>query len=189
MGIFRGAVLVAFTVAATVGSTACQPMYGASPERIHNPDPTARPVGQGSAEIEKITYIEDCELHTRVFKVVPHDAARAEELVARADTSTSDAARATEPVRRGELLTDSVRTYGAALEKDPYSAEATLKLALAYDRVQRKGCALALLGRLAQLANHPRFERAATQQIDDIELNRAWFGGYRKDALKAVGRS
>jgi hypothetical protein len=72
--------------------------------------------------------------------------------------------------------------------KDPYSVDATLKLAIAYDKAMRKGCALALLKRLSQLAGHPKYGSEANRRIDDIDANGAWFKGYRKDAMAAVGR-
>jgi hypothetical protein len=183
-----GKLSFALAVVIGLGSGACQPMYGAPPDTIHDPTRKKPPPPDPTADIAKITYIEDCELHTRVVKTPPHDVARAEQLVEAADHATAEATRTEEPAKKGVLLSDSVRQYGQALEKDPYSAETTLKLALAYDRVARKGCALALLGRLEKLSEHPQFAADATRQIDDVEINRTWFGGYRKDAMKAVGR-
>jgi hypothetical protein len=168
-------------------ASACQPLYGGPAEVKHVPAPKAHP--ETEAAVQKIVYIDECELHTRVLHApAVRDQARSNEMLLRAETTQQSANKETEPRAKGDLVTDSVREFGQALEKDPYSAEATLKLALAYDRVWRKGCALALLGRLAQLSKHPTFQKDADAQIDDVESNRTWFKGYRQDALKAVGR-
>ena len=70
---------------------------------------------------------------------------------------------------------------------DPYDVDATLDLARAYDRVLRKGCAIAMLKRLATLSNHPAYAKQANLTIAQIDDNAGWFRGYRRDALAAVG--
>ena len=59
-------------------------------------------------------------------------------------------------------------------------------LALAYDKVLRKGCALAMLKRLDALAANPKF--GAEPQINRVLDNESWFKPYRTDALKALGK-
>jgi hypothetical protein len=61
-------------------------------------------------------------------------------------------------------------------------------LALAYDRVYRKGCAIAMLKRLAALTVNPKYGKTANPTIDSISDNGQWFKRYRKDAMAAVGR-
>ena len=88
-----------------------------------------------------------------------------------------------------DLIIDGIDDYVAALRKDPFNARATLKLALAYDRVHRKGCALVLLQRLEQLAQNPKFANEAIEAIDEVEQRRKWFEAYRREALRRVGRT
>jgi len=93
---------------------------------------------------------------------------------------------------KGDLLAGSIVDYGRALEKDPFSAEATLKLAVAYDKARRKSCALTMLRRLYQLAENPKFERSANAQIDEIvdPKNKSWFEGIaRRRARPWVARA
>jgi len=96
--------------------------------------------------------------------------------------------KSNDPQQRVGLLRESIDRYRSALVKDPYNAEATLKLALAYDRVYRKGCAIAMLKRLAKLAENPKFAKPAVREIESISDNDQWFKRYRKDAISAVGR-
>ena len=67
------------------------------------------------------------------------------------DTALSRSQKAADPATAGNAVKDAVDKYRNALTKDPYNPEATVKLAEAYDLVQRKGCALAMLRRLATL--------------------------------------
>lgn len=180
-----GKMLVAM---AALGLCACQPMYGAKPDKVKNPSvvrhvPTADP-----PPVPKV-YIDDCQ-----YKVVStpkppkRDIPRAEESTRRGDAALGTFEKASDTKSKTDMLIDSVQQYGNALEKDPFSAEATLKLARAYDVAQRKGCALRLLGRLAKLAENPTFEKKANEQLDEIQNHKAWFEDYRKDALQAAGR-
>jgi len=173
---------------ATLAFAACQPMYGAPAPRVKNPTPLPRPTTI-EPKAEPKTYIEECTFRTTpVTRPAKRDPARSEELVKKADANLVSHDKTTVPKDKGDLLIDSIQEYGAALDKDPYNAEATLKLARAYDKAQRKGCALRMLDRLSKLAGHPTYERQATAQIDDVENHKAWFEDYRKDALRTLGR-
>ena len=179
-----GNTLIAVT---TVLLAACQPMYGDKAATMKNPDPI-KPPKDLPVEVVKITYDEDCELVTKPVKNPRRDMKRAQVHVRTADSKLVDAEAATEAKVRGELFIDGIDQYGTALTSDPFSAEATLKLALAYDKVLRKGCALALLQRLEKLAQNPTFAGEANEKIDEVTDHKKWFEGYRRDALKAVGR-
>ena len=110
------------------------------------------------------------------------------DLTGQGDTALANADKATDPSAQAGLYRESIDKYRNALIKDPYNATATLKLALAYDKVYRKGCAIAMLKRLASLSNNPKWAAEANRNIDAIDANGAWFKGYRKDAMAAVGR-
>ena len=165
---------------------ACQPLYGGSPQKLRNPAPVKPPTLPGGED--KIVYVERCDLFTTKVARVTRQTTDAEVYTLAGDKKLADYARApTKP----DLIVDGIDRYIAALRKDPFSAQATLKLALAYHEVRRKGCALALLERLDQLAQHPKFARDANDAIDQITQrgNRTWFEGYRREALRAVGRT
>ena len=56
-----------------------------------------------------------------------------------------------------------------------------------YDKVLYKGCALAMLKRLASLAGNPKFANDTSHALGAIGDNGTWFKGYRKDAMQAAG--
>jgi hypothetical protein len=130
--------------------------------------------------------MEDCstDFH-RDARNAPHKPAVAESLVVAGDTQLETATRAPDAAKPG-LVVRSIENYSDALRADPYNATATLKLALAYDKVLRKGCALAMLRRLESLTSNPKLATEAVHRIDDVVDNKSWFKGYRKDALAAV---
>src|SRR5277367_2636018 len=164
---------------AVVGSCS---MYGAPADHLHNPAHVRAPVGSDAGE-PPIAYVDDCatEFHRDARAAHPQPKVAAD-LVKTGD-ATRDAAAKASGVQQVELLVSSIQHYADALRADPYDANATLDLAVAYDRVLRKGCALALLRRLDSLAQNPRVAPDAGQRVADVVDNPQWFKGYRKDAL------
>ena len=61
------------------------------------------------------------------------------QLAGEGDTALSNADKSTDAAAAAGLIRESIDKYRNALLKDPYNSEATLKLALAYDKVYRKG--------------------------------------------------
>ncbi len=114
--------------------------------------------------------------------------AMANQLVGEGETALVSSEKAKDPNSQAELIRVSIDKFRNALIKDPYNHEATLQLAIAYDRVLRKGCALAMLKRLATLEMHPKYQKGAKLAADRVTDNAQWFKGYRKDAVAAVGR-
>lgn len=171
-----------------LGLVACQPLYGSRPERLHTLDqkkrPADQPVGDG-----QVTYVEDC---TASFQDDPRKARpqppQSRQLVDLGDVAIASSDRAQQAESKVGLIREAIDKYRNALLKDPYNSDATLKLAVAYDKVLRKGCALALLRRLAALGNNPKIAPDALRQIDAVSDNSQWFKGYRKDAMSAIGR-
>jgi hypothetical protein len=169
-------------------SAGCQPLYGGKPEKLATPAKKATPKEEPVVEAP-VKMVDECTADFRADpRTVRPQASLAEALTEQGSTAITNSEKATEPTARAGLIREGIDKFRNALIKDPYNATATLKLALAYDRVYRKGCALAMLKRLATLATNPKFSRTANAEIDSIGDNSQWFRHYRKDAMTAVGR-
>jgi hypothetical protein len=173
----------------TVGTVAaCSPLYGGRPEKLKNPERKKKPpeVAEAAPEVQ---YVDDCNAN---FSDDPKKAhpqpPMSRQLFEQAEASLDQSDKVKEDSMKVSLLKEAIEKYRNALIKDPYNVPATLKLAVAYDRVLRKGCAIAMLKRLSALSNNPRWSSEANRNIDSIDANAQWFRGYRKDALAAVGR-
>ena len=140
----------------------CQPLYGGKPEQAADAGQEEAAQGGGG---RRGPGQDDRGLHGRL----PGRSARpsgsrpslSNDLTDQGSTAMTNSDKATDPTAQAGLIRESIDKFRNALIKDPYNAEATLKLALAYDKVYRKGCALAMLKRLATLAANPRFSRTA----------------------------
>lgn len=171
-----------------IGSAGCQALYGGKPEKLRNPERKKKPEEPPEQAVE-VKYIDDCIANFRDDpKLVRPDSSRSNTLVGDGDATLSQATRAKEPAAQAELIKQSIDKYRGALIKDPYNQDATLKLALAYDMVYRKGCALALLKRIAALESNPKYKSMARRVADEVADTPTMFKGYRKDAVSAVGR-
>ena len=175
-------------VALLFGMVGCKPLYSGRAEKLKNPERKKKPPEEEQAQLP-ITYVDECSAN---FSDDPKKAhpqiGMSKTLFEQGETALDQADRAKEDNAKVALLTSAIDKYRNALIKDPYNIQATLKLAVAYDRVLRKGCAIAMLKRLAQFSNHPKWASEANRQIDTIDANGQWFKGYRKDAMAAVGR-
>jgi len=170
------------------GSVGCQALYGGKPEKLRNPDRKKKPE-EAAEKAPEVKYIDDCVANFRDDpKGVRPDTSRSNALVGDGDSTLAQMPKAKEPAAQAELIKQSIDKYRSALVKDPYNQEATLKLAVAYDMVYRKGCALALLKRIAALESNPKYKSAAKRVADEVADNGQLFKGYRKDAVSAVGR-
>lgn len=174
---------------AALGLTACQALYGGRPEKLRNPERKKRPP-EAPEQVVEIKYVEDCAAD---FRGDPAKAARpqptiASQLVGDGETALETSEKAKDPAAQAEQIRIAIDKFRNALIKDPYNHDATLQLAIAYDRVYRKGCALAMLKRLAALQANPKFAKGANLAADKVTDNTQWFKGYRKDAVAAVGR-
>jgi hypothetical protein len=172
-------------------ASACQPLYGGKPENLVKVPKKKAPPPEPIAEV-KIPYIEDCTADFRGKQTGPSDVRASETYTQSGEAARANANKSKDPAAQASLYKDAVDKYRTALVKDPFNAEATLGLAIAYDSVYRKGCAIAMLKRLAALGANPTYGRGssphnANAMIDSIDDNAAWFKGYRKDANAAVG--
>jgi len=169
------------------GAGACSPLYGGKPEKLKNPERKKKP-----PEVEvvaEVKYVDECNAN---FSDDPKKARpqppMSRQLYDQAESALDQSDKVKEESMKVSLLKEAIDKYRNALVKDPYNVPATLKLAVAYDRVLRKGCAIAMLKRLASLSNNPKWTSEANRNIDSIDANAQWFKGYRKEALAAVGR-
>ncbi|HEY0252395.1 MAG TPA: hypothetical protein VGC41_12760 [Kofleriaceae bacterium] len=168
-----------------LGVVACQPLYGDPPERPHTPEPKVKPAEPPPPEPQ---YVTECTGHfTEEPKKFHPNPVLAQPFIDNGDTAIATSEKSTEPVARTTMVVTAIERYRSALVKDPYNADATLKLAVAYDKVLRKGCAIVMLKRLASLTNNPKLAPDANRSIQAIPINAGWFKGYRRDALDAVG--
>jgi hypothetical protein len=167
---------------------ACKPLYGDKPDKLKNPERKKKPEEPPEAVVQ-IKYVEDCTASFRDDpKNVRPDTPKANQLVGDGEAALAQLTKAKDPASQAELIKVAIDKYRSALIKDPYNHEATLKLAIAYDMVYRKGCALALLKRINALEANPKYAAKAKRVADEVADNQQWFKGYRKDAVAAVGR-
>jgi hypothetical protein len=188
----RGTLVRALVLGASLvfvgGSVGCQALYGGKPEKLRNPERKRKPPEEAEKPIE-VKYIDDCVANFRDDpKLVRPDTGKANMLVGDGDAALSQVGKAKDPASQAELIKQSIDKYRSALVKDPYHHEATLKLAVAYDMVYRKACAIALLKRITALESNPKFKSNAKRVADEVADNPSLFKGYRKDAVQAVGR-
>ena len=183
------ALLVSACLVLAGGSAGCQALYGGQPEKLRNPDRKKKPAEAEEKPLE-VKYVEECVANFRDAPkpVRPDDTSQSNRLVGDGDTALAQVPKAKEPAAQAELIKQSIDKYRSALVKDPYNQEATLRLAVAYDMVYRKACALALLKRIAALESNPKYKSAAKRAADEVADTPAMFKGYRKDAVAAVGR-
>jgi hypothetical protein len=170
------------------GSVGCQALYGGKPEKMRNPERKKKPE-ETAEKAPEVKYIDDCVANFRDDpKLVRRDTPKANSLVGDGDATFAQAGKTKEAASQAELYKQAIDKYRSALVKDPYNEEATLKLAIAYDAVYRKGCAIALLKRISNLESNRDFKSAAKRVADEVADNASLFKGYRKDAVQAVGR-
>jgi hypothetical protein len=170
---------------------ACQGMYVEKPQKMRNP-----PIIKPSKDLPKDDVvqapptIDACDYRWVIpTKPVKRNGPAAEAKEREGDARTQIVSSATTPPDlRAKSLVDSIDIYGRALMDDPFNPTLTLKLALAYDKALRKGCAIALLGRLAKLSLHPTYEKATNLIVDEISDKKTYFDRYRDEALRAAGR-
>lgn len=165
-------------------------MYKDKAEVLKNPPKKAGPTVVVGPEPEP-TFVDACNVNFSAPATKKRSVQASQQQTSHANAKLQSSQPGTpRPTTASSVksVADAIDTYRQALISDPYNAEATLRLALAYDRVLRKGCALALLRRLDSLASNATFQRDAEPMVDLVAQNPHWFKPYHGEALKAVGR-
>ena len=187
MRLGRG-IAAALALGTMLGASACQPLYGNKPEKLPTVQRRKAPPPETVVEVP-VKEVEDCQADFRGDpKRVNAQQKQARDLAAQGADLAMASDKTADPLAAANKVREAIDKLRNALVKDPYNVDATLQLALAYDRVYRKGCAIAMLKRLATLSAHPDFARPANAAIDSIGDNGQWFKRYRKDAMTAAGR-
>ncbi|MFN0247811.1 MAG: hypothetical protein ACKV2T_13065 [Kofleriaceae bacterium] len=167
--------------------SACN-MYGAKAPRVKNPVPIQQKIDKNAEPpVVVIKEIEECEYYERDMPV-PARSAKTGQLEESGDARSKVFKSSTDVTVQKDALIDVIDSYGRALASDPFNPTLTLKLALAYDKAYRKGCALALLKRLSRLSNNGKFSAKAQPVVNEVLDRKDYFPRYRKAAVDAVGR-
>ena len=171
------------------GAPACGPLYGGKAEKLKPPSKKPRPP-EADVAAAPIKYIDDCTVNFANNPVTPRPASVGRASAEAAEQKVDESIRAEDPKAQISAIEGAISAAKASLKQDPYNANATLQHARAYDRALRKGCALALIKRLATLesASSYDFAREAKSALDRVSDNPKWFSGYRKEAIAAAGR-
>jgi hypothetical protein len=170
---------------AAVLTMVARPALEAAPKKKPAKKAPAKPTGV------PIKWDDECQAR---FLEDPKQYARANPYLARArleplDLELVETRKLTDSEPKVQKVVSLLSRYWMVLaNQDPYSAQATLGIAIGYDMVFKKGCALRMLRRLGELERHPAFMRAARQAIDDVDSTPSYFTHYRKEALSAMGR-
>ena len=155
---------------------------GCSGPYAGKPSPLVRPVKKKRPQAAAATFDDQCK--TDFFA----DASRVKPRTRDADQLVVQGNRIlTSGDDETATMLDALGKFRSALAADPYQAEATFKMAVVYAQLRKKGCAVALLKRLAELERHPDFERQATLMIQAAQ-GESSFDAFRDEANAAVGR-
>jgi hypothetical protein len=173
------------------GPSACSGPYSNPPEKLKKPRQQAEPEVTDPGKVE-IKFVEDCPVkfqepndtglktHRAGKKAAMMKVQQADELLQKAQAASDDKTRAAQTV-------EAISTLRKALVEAPYLADATYLLAHAYARTRRKGCAINVLKRLAELQKYNEFAADAKRKVDEAESDPA-FSLFRKDANGAINR-
>lgn len=191
----RGSRLFALGLAAVLGlglstTTACGGLYSGKPERVYKPSKKKEPeVVEVAVEIK---WQDECsaklnEEPGKSLALHKKNEARVRQLAAQAQELLDAAATTSDNRQKAGQTAEAIDKLRKGLVDAPYSAEATYSLAIGYARARRRGCALAMLKRLAALEKYDDFTSVSKRLIGDA-LDNGEFQPFRKQADEALGR-
>ncbi len=138
-------------IACALATTGCKGLYSTKADPLKSPGDVKRHVDPPDPSLT-IKYVDDCPTNFRADpRGVVRDPKGAKRFVDSGEASIALAAKQPDPTAQASTVKTGIDSYRTALSYDPYNADATLDLALAYDKVYRKGCALKLLARISAL--------------------------------------
>jgi hypothetical protein len=147
-------------------------------------------LGGGQTQTE-IKYDEECSAK---FADDPAKAKKSSSKAQPFNTQASDfldrSNSSEDPQVQISSIIGAIEQYKKALLEDNYNAEATYGLAVAYAKVRKKGCALKLLKRLAELGANPKLAGGQARLesfLSQVEDETA-FKPFKNDAMSAIGR-
>jgi hypothetical protein len=169
---------------------ACGGLYSGKPDRVYKPSKKKEPdVVVAPVEIKWAT---ECQAKLNeepgaALKTHKKNEARVNQIAAQAEELLDAAATSTDNKQKAGQTAEAIDKLRKGLVDAPYSARATYQLAIGYARSRRKGCALAMLKRLAQLEKYDDFNAEAKRQIS-AALDNGEFQPFRKEADEAMNR-
>lgn len=168
-------------------TASCALPYSGNPERLSKPRKKKRPEVNPEAAAETAPVLDDkCRTNFFDEPTTRRKASTANQLSRQAEPLLVQAEEQEGPERISSVK-DALSKLKSALKADPYSPEATYRMAVAYALVGKKGCAVALLERLQELTKLPGIEGEAERTINRAARDQN-FDIFRKDADTALGR-
>jgi hypothetical protein len=176
----------AIAIVMLVVYAACGPVYD-GPDVAPNKPPKKRPPATVDAPKE-IPWDNNCVSRFNGPNAgIRRDTKNAEIRTQAGDRSMDESAKKIVAKERALLIVSAINAYKDGLNFDPYAADATYGLAIAYAQTLRKRCALDMLQRLYTLTANPSYATRARAMIDS-SLNEPAFERFRAEATVAVGR-
>lgn len=168
----------------------CGGPYKGKPEKLPKVKKSKKPAEE-TAAVAEVVYDEECSAKfTEDASKAKRSASKASSYVSAGEDAMSRAASSPDMAVKASSIVLAIEQYKKALLEDHYNAPATYGLAVAYATVRKKGCALKMLKRLAELGVNARL--AGGQSRLDSFLNsvedEAAFRPFKNDAMAAIGR-
>lgn len=189
----RGSRSIAVALTAVFLATsaaACGGLYSGKAEKVYKPSKKKEPdVVVAPVEIK---WNNECaaklnEEPGAALKTHKKNEARVKQIAAQAEELLDAAANATDNKQKAGQTAEAIDKLRKGLVDAPYSSQATYDLAIGYARSRRKGCALAMLKRLAALEKYDDFNADAKRMINQA-LDNGEFQPFRKEADEAMNR-
>lgn len=184
------AAIVAVAMAFLFTSTGCPHHLSGSAERMKRPRKKRRPKDKPdpSKGLADLKLSDECSANFNYNRKHRRKTRQANQLVAKGVDLMKKASKESGE-EQVDTYVDALMKLRSALVQDNFNANATYRLAAAYARLARKGCAIMLLKRLTQLQGHPnpKVVREADLAINNVVMDSA-FKRFRNDANSAVGR-
>lgn len=193
----RGTLLTSFfALLVAAGGAGCGGPHKGKPEKVpkvkrdKKGEEAALAADQGGAQPD-IVWKDECEAKfTEDPNKAKRSASAARPKVDAGNDQLSSARGAADPATKVSLIIAGIEQYKKALLEDHYNPDATYQLAVAYATVRRRGCALRMLKRLAELQINPKLaggEARLDGLLRAVEDEPA-FQPFKKEAMEAIGR-